>query len=361
MSAINVAINGWAMTSSKQSLRWLAIVFVLLFPVVEDALAAAPPFPGATSEYKAWIAAKLPGNPEGLAVDADGTMYTSLWESGRIVRLDGKGGYQIIATIPSKEIGSAGLTAGMEFGKDGKLYVAFMWNYSEAEEADPFHPACRNSKDLYTGVYQVDVHTGAVKPFLTKKDGWTACFPDDIAVDAKGNMYVTDLTLSGIWKIAPDGKYSLWSTDPLLQWAPAPFNETPEGANDLVITKDGTALYVATDGNPMIVRVPIKADGSAGAATIVARDLSLTDGVELDERGNIYVSEPNIDEIAVYSPDGNERIVIATAETAPITNPTSLVYRNGVLCTANMGMGPNGSHKEPRSIACISGFKRPGK
>ena len=61
------------------------------------ALAAAPPFPGATPDYKAWIMANLPGNPEGLAADANGTLYSSLWQTGRIVRLDGKGGSAVIA------------------------------------------------------------------------------------------------------------------------------------------------------------------------------------------------------------------------------------------------------------------------
>ena len=322
------------------------------------ALAAAPPFPGATPDYKAWIMANLPGNPEGLAADANGTLYSSLWQTGRIVRLDGKGGSAVIATVPSTELGAKGITVGMDFGPDGALYVAYMWNYSADEENNPQHPACHDSRDLYTGIYRVDVKTGAVTPFLTKREGWPACFPDDLAFDAKGNMYVTDLTLGVVWKIAPDRKFTVWSSDPLLQWSNAPYNGVPEGANDLVITKDGSALIVVTDGNPAIIRVPFKADGTAGPATYVSRDLSLLDGVELDDRGNIYVSEPYRDEISVYSPDGTQRIVIATAGTAPLTNPTSLVWRNGVLCVANMGMGLT-VLKEPRSVACISGFKRP--
>jgi sugar lactone lactonase YvrE len=320
--------------------------------------AAAPPFPGATPDYKAWVAARLPGNPEGLAQDAQGRMYASIAETGQIVRLDGKGGYTLIATVPSKEIGAAGMTVGMEFDKAGQLYVAFMWNYSPEEEANPLHPACRNSKDLYTGIYKINVQTGAVTPFLTKRTGWPGCFPDDIAIDSKGNLYVTDLTLSGIWKIAPDGSYVLWSSHALLEWAPAPYYSFPEGANDIVITRDEKSLYVVTDGNPGIIRVPINPDGSAGTPEWTARDLTVLDGVELDELGNIYVIEIYREEISVFSPDGSKRIVIATPDTAPITNPTSLIYRNGVLCTANLGEGMT-VKKEPRSVTCISGFRRP--
>ena len=335
-----------------------AIAITFSCAVVFTAQAAAPPFPGATPDYKAWIAARLPGNPEGLAQDAQGRLYASIATTGQIVRLDGKGGYDLIATVPNPELGAAGMTVGIEFDKDGQLYVAYMWHYTPEEEMDPLHPACRNAKDLYTGIYKVDVHTGVVRPFVTKRDGWPGCFPDDIAIDSASNLYVTDLTLSGIWKISRDGKYSLWSSHPLLEWAAAPYFSFPEGANDVVISKDEKSLYVVTDGNPGIVRVPINSDGSAGAAEWIVPNLTVLDGVDLDERGNIYVSEIYRDEISVFSPDGSKRIVIATGDTAPIENPTSLVYHNGTLCVANLGEGMK-IVRQPRSVACISGFKRP--
>jgi sugar lactone lactonase YvrE len=335
-------------------------VLALLLLVAVPALGWAQPlgFPGATPAYKAWVAARLPGNPEGLTMDRDGKLYAALWQSGRIVALDGRGGYRSVGFVPSEELGKAGITVGAEFGPDGHLYVAYMWHYTPEEELDPKHLGCRNSQDVYTGIYRVDVKTGTTTPFLTKRDGWPACFPDDVAFDAKGNMYVTDLSLSGIWKIAPGGKFTLWSTDPLLEWSVAPYSGFPEGANDLVITPDGRALYAVTDGNPAIVKVPIREDGSAGPATLVARDLTMLDGVELDDRGNIYVSEPYRNEISVFSPDGSERIVIATADTAPISGPTSLTFRSGVLCVANSGMGPK-DVSEPRTVTCMSGFRRP--
>lgn len=336
----------------------MAILMLAAWLVGGKVEAAAPPFPGATPNYKAWIEARLPGNAEGLAADGTGHLYASLFETGRIVRLDGKGGSETIATVPDAQNGTQGITIGMEFSHDGRLFVAFMWHYTPEEESDPFHPACRNSQDVYSGIYEVDVQTHTVKPFLTKRDGWPVCFPDDIAFDAQGNMYVTDLTLSGVWRITPDKHYSLWSSDPLLQWASAPHRAFPEGANDLVISNDGRSLYVVTDGNPAIVRVPINGDGSAGPASLVVGNLEVLDGVEIDEAGNIYVSEVYREEISVFSPDGNRRIVIATPDTAPIANPTSLIYRNGVLCVANMGLGLT-QRREPRSITCLSGFKRP--
>lgn len=338
--------------------KWL-LVALTLSAVPGPGWTQPPVFPGATAAYKAWIAARLPGNPEGLTMDRAGTIYASLWQSGQVVALDGKGGYRSVGFVPSEALGKAGITVGAEFSPDQQLYVAYMWHYTPEEELDPKHLACRNSQDLYTGIYRVDVKTGVTTPFLTKRDGWPGCFPDDIAFDAKGNMYVTDLTLSGIWKITPERKFTLWSSGPLLQWPAAPYSGFPEGANDIVITHDGSALYVVTDGNPGIVRIPIRRDGTAGPESLLARDLTMLDGVEIDDHGNIFVSEPYRNEISVFSPDGRERIVIATAETAPINGPTSLAFRDGVLCVANSGMGPT-AISDPRTVTCLSGFRRPG-
>jgi sugar lactone lactonase YvrE len=335
--------------------RLIALAALLAGGIAEG---AAPPFPGAGKNYKARTLTHLPGSPEGLAIDARGRIFAALSDTGEILRLDDHGGYTHVATVPSTDLGRAGHTWGLEFDSRGYLYAAYVWTSKFYDESDPLHLACRDSTDQYTGIYRIDVDTGKVEPVLTKHDGWPGCFPDDIAVDSHGNLYVTDLTLSGVWKIMPDRTFKLWSSQPLLQWPPDPYNAIVEGANDLVIDAAEQNLLVVTDGDPAIIRIPIAADGSAGTAAVVARDLSPLDGIALDELGNIYVSEILRSEISVFSPDGAQRIVIATADTAPLVNPTSLVYRNGVICAANLGWNVK---PEPRSVACVSGFRRPVK
>jgi sugar lactone lactonase YvrE len=330
------------------------LLLAVLAPVCSGA--GPPPFPGAGPNYRAWVMAELPGAPEGLAMDGNGALFATIPKLGAVVRLDEHGGYVPIATVPSAELAGAGRVFGLEADRHGSLYVTYVWNYSEEDEEDPRHAHCRDARDTHTGIYQVEIATGRVTPVLTRASGWPGCFPDDIAIDANLNLYVTDLTLSGIWKIEPGGRYTLWSADALLQWPPAPYNAIPEGANDLVLDASGRNLYVVTDGAPAIVRIPIRPDGSAGAAVVIAGSLSPLDGIDLDEAGNIYVSEILRSEISVFSPDGAERIVIATAATAPLVNPTSLVYRRGVLCAANMGWNAN---PEPRTVTCVSGFRKP--
>jgi sugar lactone lactonase YvrE len=335
---------------------WVLIPFAILFACL--AQGAPPQFPGASKTYHAWTLAHLPGSPEGLAVDAHGRIFTALSDSGEILRLDEHGGYTHVATVPDAALGKAGHTWGLEFDARGNLYAAYVWISKYYDENDPLHLACRDSTDQYTGIYKIDVDSGRVVPVLTKRDGWPVCFPDDIATDSRGNLYVTDLTLSGVWKIMPNGSFTLWSSHPLLQWPADPYNAIVEGANDLAIDAAEQNLYVVTDGDPALIKVPIKPDGSAGIPSVVARDLSPLDGITLDEVGNIYVSEILRSEISVFSPDGTERIVIATADTAPLVNPTSLIYRDGTLCAANLGWNVT---PEPRSVACISGFRRPAR
>ena len=320
------------------------------------AIAAPPTFPGATQHYRAWTLTHLSGSPEGLASDPQGRLFTALSDTGEILELDAHGGYRHVATVPNERLGPAGHTWGIEFDSRGNLYVAYVWISKFYNEDDPLHLACRDSTDQYTGIYRVDVASGEVTPVLTKHDGWPVCFPDDIASDSHGNLYVTDLTLSGVWKIMPDRTFKLWSSHALLQWPAAPYLTVPEGANDLAIDAAEKNLYVVTDGDPSIIRIPIAPDGSAGEPTLLVHNLGPLDGVALDEAGNIYVSEILASEILVFSPDGAQRSVVATADTAPLVNPTSLAYRNGVLCTANLGWNVT---PEPRSIACISGFRRP--
>jgi len=338
-------------------IRLTALVFAGFTTAATASTATPSRSPDTTSNYKAWVMATLPESPEGLAIDAQGKIYAVVVKPGEVVRLDEKGGFEHYATVPSQELSTAGYSIGADFDRSGNLYVAYLWAGSKWDpENDPLHLACRDSTDRYTGIYRIDAKTHRVTPFVTKADGWPVCFPDDVAVDSKGNIYVTDLTLSGIWKLTADGKFTLWSADPLLQWPPKPYGDAPEGVNDLVLDREEKNIYVATDGYPAVIRFPIAANGSAGAPIVVARDFAALDGIEIDDVGNIFVSEPLYNRIQMVSPDGKQRAAIATTETAPLGNPTSLVYRKGMLCTTNLGLT---SDPKPRSVTCISGYRAP--
>lgn len=320
--------------------------------------------PAAASEYKAWVLATFEDTPEGLAVDAEGNIYTALMHTGKIMKVTPAGKQELVAIVPSVQDAGKGDAIGIDLDKDRNIYVAYKQNslrYEETNLRDPFHAACRDATVTLSGVYKIDAETKQVTPLAIRGDGWAFCYPDDVEIDSRGNVYLTDLSYAGIWKISPDGKkVEMWSSHPLLNWSPTPYSGFPLGVNVLVLDKGEQNIYAATDGDPMVVKIPILPDGSAGEPEVLSRGHSPFDGIEFDERGNIYVSEILRNELWVLSPDGSQRMLVADKRTAPLDNNTSLIYYKGTVCTANLGFTHFPKVEEAdKTIVCISGFERP--
>lgn len=323
-------------------------------------LAATPP---ASAQFKAWVMAKLPDTPEGMAVDSKGNLYTTLLHTGEVIMLKNDGSYDHVAWVPSQEESGKGDLIGLDFDKAGNIYVAYKARsrYDATDLSDPFHPSCRDATVIRSGVYKIDAKTHSVSALATRADGWPFCYPDDVAIDSQGNVYLTDLTYSGIWKISPDGKkVSLWSAHALLNGSTHSYTRFPIGVNDLVLDKQEKTIYAVTDSDPMVLKIPIKQDGSAGDPLPVGLPgYSPFDGVELDAKGNIYVSEILRNEIWVLSPDGSQRVLIANKMNAPLDNNTSLILKGDILCTANLGFTHATPAEADRTVVCMSGFPLP--
>ena len=317
----------------------------------------------AAAQFKSWVMAKLPDTPEGLALDSKGTVYATLIHIGEVVTVKGDGSYDHVAWVPSREESGKGELIGLDIDKDDNIYVAYTAHSKRDFKLDltnPFHPACRDATVTRSGVYKIDAKTRRVTALATKAEGWPFCFPDDVAIDSSGNVYMTDLTYSGIWKISPDGKkVDLWSAHSLLNWSSKPYSGFPLGVNDLVLDKQEKNIYAVTDGDPMVLRIPIKDDGTAGDPVVLPHGFSVFDGIALDGKGNIYVSEILLNQIWVLSPDGSQRILIATRQNAPLDNNTSLILRGDVLCTANLGFAHERPEEADRTIVCMKGFQVP--
>ena len=312
---------------------------------------------GAT--FKAWVYTQLPDTPEGLGVDSQGNLYASLFHTGEIVQLKEDGQYVHIAWIPSEEDSGKGHVLGIESDKDDNLYVAYKARSKYDRVGDPRHPACRDATDVTSGVYRIDAETREVTPVATRGDGWPFCFPDDVDIDDVGNIYLADLTYAGIWKITPDGTVTLWSEHPLLHWTATPYSGFPLGVNVLVLDSGQRNIYAATSGDPLVLRIPIQADGSAGEPIVISRGHTLLDGMALDEAGNIYVSEIFRSEIIGMSPDGSRRVVVANADSAPLDGNASLVIRDGILYVANLGFAHTRWQDADKTVVAIQGFAKP--
>jgi len=315
------------------------------------------------AQFKAWVFAKLPDTPEDLALDGNGHLYATLYHTGEVVLLHQDGSNEHVAWVPSRQESGKGNLVGLAFAANGDLFAAYREHsrFDATDLNDPFHPSCRDATVTRSGLYRVEARTHTVMPVVTRAQGWPFCFPDDVAIDAQGNVYMTDLTYSGIWKISPDGKrVDLWSSDPLLNWPPEPYSGLPLGVNDIMLDDNGQLMYAVTDGNPMVLSIRIRQDGSALLPEPVGvGGYSVLDGIARDPQGNIYVSDVVRNEIWVLSRDGRQRILIASKANAPLDDPAGLVIKHGTLCTANLGYTHPKPEEADRTVVCIKGFALP--
>jgi sugar lactone lactonase YvrE len=315
-------------------------------------------------DFKAWVYTKLPDTPEGLCVDSKGNLYASLVHTGQVVKLENDGNFTHVAWVPSEKDKGKGAVYGMDTDSEDNIYIAYFEHSKYSNLFDPFHTDCRDATVTKSGVYKIDAKTREVTAVATRADGWPFCFPDDVDIDNAGNIYLTDLTYAGIWKITPDGKVVMWSNHPLLNWQSNPYSGAPLGVNVLVLDKEQKNIYAATDGDPMVLRIPIKEDGSAGDPVVIARGHSPFDGIEIDDEGYIYLSEILRNEIMILAPMEHPfgvppRIIIANIFNAPLDSNTSLVLRDGVLYTANLGFTHPKWQDADKTVVAIKGFQKP--
>jgi gluconolactonase len=130
--------------------------------------------------------------------------------------------------------------------------------------------------------------------------------PNDLAADAKGNVYFTASGSEG----GELGKVYLLGPDGIAR-------EVAHGihnANGLVVTPDGKGLYLAESGTDKIFRFDIAADGSlSNQRPFLELDSVLADtpgkrhtpdGVRIDKQGRLFIGLYNGGGFAIFGSDG---------------------------------------------------------
>lgn len=228
--------------------------------------------------------------PEGLTVDKRGRIYLSMTFLGELRRIDPDGSEHLVATLPT---GSGFGPLGLAVDAPGNVYAGVV----------TFDPETH-------GVWRV-TPSGETSRLPGSAD---IGFPNGVAFDDRGTLYVTDSIGGAVWRIPRGGSAEVWVQDPLITGddsAPLPF---PVGANGITYRR-GT-IYVTNTELASVVTIPVLPDGSAGAPALLAQDPALggADGIALDVHGGIYVPVIAQSHIVRLTPSGDALTVIADGD-----------------------------------------------
>ena len=109
--------------------------------------------------------------------------------------------------------------------------------------------------------------------------------PEGVAVDAAGNVYITDIGLQEVFKVTPSGHQTTVGSGILV-----PEGVAVDGAGNVYITdSQSAAVFKVTPG---------------GVQTTVGSGWDYPSGIAVDGAGNAYVSDPFIDAVYKVTPGG---------------------------------------------------------
>jgi sugar lactone lactonase YvrE len=243
-----------------------------------------------------------PSLPEGMAIDRQGNVFLSMAPTGELRKLSVDGSQSTYATFRVGEGSLLGLTT----DDDGNVYaVVNSGNAPDTDTQGVWRVRPDGSKDLVAGI------------------GGGMGFPNDLAFDQQGNLFVTDSDLGAIWRVAPGQQPAVWLLDPLLAGftegaaprCPNLATSSPIGVNGLAFTRSGDLIVSVTEYG-RLVRVPVLADGRAGTPQVLDEDcttLAGADGITLDQKGNLYVAVNSRNEVERVDPHSGASELLATA------------------------------------------------
>jgi sugar lactone lactonase YvrE len=184
-------------------------------------------------------------------------------------------------------------------------------------------------------------------------------FPNDLAFDAAGNLYITDSYQATIFRVPPGGGVpEIWFQSTALAGLPGLL-----GTNGIRVTPDGHGLVFdvsfsleltppSPPGPPhgAMYRLPLVDQPTEADLVLLHEYLfaEVPDGVAFGESGTLYVDLPGSNQIGLLAPDGTEtgRLSGPTGSTIPYDNPANIAFDDQTrsILVANHAIESNNVH-----------------
>lgn len=259
--------------------------------------------------------------PEGVAVDKTGNVYVSLVAPVRQIRRINRSGSAQTVLTDFNDLGVEGVgPAGLHVERRGTLHVAMIGVDLESfQQKDPEEVELPETH----GVYRVQPDGTAEHVPGTEK----ILFPNDVARDWRGNVYVTDTIGGAVWRIPRRGSAERWLQHDLLEGDERFQFGFPIGANGIAFRHN--RIIVANTERGLLVEIPIQPDGGAGGATVLVESPALVgvDGIALDGHGDVYAAT-GVNNTVVRVADDGSMDTLATKDDG-LNQPSTLAFGRG--------------------------------
>lgn len=228
-------------------------------------------------------------HPEGLAFDADGTLWAG-GELGQIYKISPRGKVRTVATL-------GGFNLGLTFSPRQDLFVC---NFKLG------------------ALIQLD-RSGKTIRSWEKAGRYRLRTPNFSVFDREGNLYFSDSGEFGkhdgfLFVLRPNGRI-----DQLLDRLSFP--------NGLSLSADERTLYVVQSTKNNVLAVPLLDTGAAGQPRVYAAGLNnVPDGAALDAKGNLYVTCYASHNVYRVTPDGKVSLFAFDPEGTMLASPTNIAF-----------------------------------
>ncbi len=248
--------------------------------------------------------------PEDIALEPDAAVDVSFAKADQVARVTRGGQVDVLGQLPASgscPVIGFPVSAGIARAGNGTIYVI----------------DCTGNAD--TGVWRLRDGSAPVQIAALPANS----FPNDMALDGRtGDLYITDSLLGVVWKVPTrGGGPSVWATGPALQ------RSSFFGANGIAVHDH--AVWVSNSDQGTIVKIPIRADGSAG--TIQPMVTGLTGGVDnftvLGSGDTILATLDQSSQVILIRPASRPQVVLSAMD--GLSNPTDIAVRHDTIYVTN--------------------------